>query len=188
MTAELRSAELTLCPWAEEHAGQLVAAAADPLVRQNTSMRVSDHAQALSWIAWQQEEWAAGERYAFAVLDTAGEVLLGHVVLKRPAKARARGSAEIGYWTAAHARGRAVAPRAVEAVTAWTLAGHAGPGVSRLELLHQVGNDASCRVAEKTGYLLESVMPAHPPTYPQDGHLHVRLAERQGWLATHSYG
>lgn len=75
-------------------------------------------------------------------------------------------SAEVGYWTAAHARGRTVAPRALRALTNWALTAFPGDGPKRLELLHQVDNTASCRVAQKCGYELITVLPAAPPAYP----------------------
>lgn len=84
------------------------------------------------------------------------------------------GSAEVGYWTAAPARGRGVAPLALRALGDWAFEAFAGDGLMRLELLHQVDNEASCRVAEKSGYGFAEVLPARPP-WPRDGHLHVRL-------------
>ena len=46
--------------------------------------------------------------------------------------------------------------------------------VSRFELIHTVGNDASCRVARKLGFELAQELPAYPPKFPEPGHLHVR--------------
>ncbi len=82
----------------------------------------------------------------------------------------------MGYWTAAWARGRGVAPRALEALTAWAFAAFAEEGLVRLELLHQVDNVASCKVAEKSGYAFAELLDALPPEFPLDGHLHVREA------------
>ncbi|GAB1510001.1 GNAT family N-acetyltransferase [Actinophytocola sp. KF-1] len=107
----------------------------------------------------QQKGWAANTRHSFAVLDDDG--LAGCVVLKR--------GREIGYWTAAHARGRDVASRAVRALATWAR----GEGASTLEIRHQVGNEASCRVAEKAGFPLRETLPATPP-WPLPGHVHVR--------------
>jgi RimJ/RimL family protein N-acetyltransferase len=101
--------------------------------------------------------------------------LVGHVVLKRPAPGSP--SAEVGYWTAAHARGRGVAPRALQALTDWAFTAFADDGLERLELLHQVDNTASCRVAQKCRYELSALLPAAPPDFPLDGHLHTRLRD-----------
>ena len=58
----------------------------------------------------------------------------------------------------------------------WALDAFRADGLECLELLHQVDNLASCRVAEKSGYQLDSVLPPAPPSYPLDGHLHIRRA------------
>lgn len=83
-------------------------------------------------------------------------------------------SAEVGYWTAAHARGRGVAPRALEALTGWAFSTLGADGLQRLELLHQVDNPASCRVAQKSRYDVDRILPAAPPAFPLDGHVHTR--------------
>lgn len=99
--------------------------------------------------------------------------LLGNVVLKE--LDLVTGTAETGYWTTAPARGRGVASRALAALTDWASTTFAEQGLERVELLHQIDNAASCRVAEKCGYPLGRVIPALPPAYPLDGHVHVRL-------------
>jgi len=65
---------------------------------------------------------------------------------------RPRASAQVGYWTVAAARGRAVAARAVDAACRWAFT--AIP-LDRVELCHAVENAASGRVAEKAGFRLE---------------------------------
>jgi RimJ/RimL family protein N-acetyltransferase len=100
----------------------------------------------------------------------AGSVVLKEVVSGKP-------SAEVGYWTAAHARGRGVAHRALEALTSWAFDTFGADGLDRLELLHQEDNLASCRVAQKGGYEFARVLSAAPPSFPLDGHLHIRHAD-----------
>ncbi|MFJ8107243.1 GNAT family N-acetyltransferase [Streptomyces sp. NPDC096132] len=169
---------LVLRPWRTSDAGALVEVFRDPVLRRWTSHRVSDEADGVRWVESQQEGWASGRRFCFAVLeerpgpDDAGR-LVGQVVLKEAAPGRP--GAEVGYWTAAHARGRGVAPRALRALTAWASDTFAPTGLTRLELLHQVDNAASCRVAEKTGYVLDGTLPAAPPAFPLDGHRHVHI-------------
>ncbi len=77
-------------------------------------------------------------------------------------------AAEVGYWTAAQARGRGVASRALEALTRWAFDTFEGDGLERLELLHQVDNLASCRVAQKSRYDFDTVLPAAPPSFPRE--------------------
>ncbi|MFJ5114316.1 GNAT family N-acetyltransferase [Streptomyces sp. NPDC088551] len=167
---------LVLRPWRMEDAAALVEVFRDPTLRRWTSSAVEDEAGAMRWVRAMEQSWAAGDRFGFAVLDTQpasprGQ-LAGHVVLKGASSGKP--SAEVGYWTAAHARGRGVASRAVEALTDWAFRALGADGLERLELLHQVDNPASCRVAHKSGYHLDTVLPAAPPSFPREGHLHIR--------------
>ncbi|MEU1512076.1 GNAT family N-acetyltransferase [Streptomyces sp. NPDC005811] len=189
---------LTLRPWRPTDAPALVEALRDPVLRRWTSHRVDDEAEAARWIAAQQEGWAAGTRFCFAVTEEGagpedagpedggrpGGPLVGQAVLKTAGPGAP--TAEVGYWTAAPARGRGVAPRALRALTDWACAAFAPAGLSRLELVHQVDNDASCRVAEKTGYVLDGILPAGPPAFPQEGHRHVRIVTERSRFVTPS--
>ena len=67
-----------------------------------------------------------------------------------------------------------LASQAVEMLTVWAFESFGPQGLQRIELLHQVDNLASCRVAQKSGYVLTRVLPADPPAFPADGHLHTR--------------
>ncbi|MEV6331876.1 GNAT family N-acetyltransferase [Streptomyces sp. NPDC051909] len=167
---------LVLRPWQSSDAPGLVEPARDADLRRWTSMAVDDAAGAADWVREQQRGWAAGTRFAFAVLEPeepgGAARMVGHAVLNGVAPGAS--SAEVGYWTAAHARGRGVAPRALRALTDWAFATFAGDGLTLLKLLHQEDNTASCSVARKAGYELDSVLPAAPPAYPRDGHVHVR--------------
>ncbi|MCX4686482.1 GNAT family N-acetyltransferase [Kitasatospora purpeofusca] len=167
---------LLLRPWRSEDAPELVEAYRDPVLRRWTTSALDDEADALHWVGTQQGAWAAGHRLAFAVLEARPDAepgpLLGNLVLKRVSPGGS--TAEVGYWTAAPARGRGVAPRALEALTDWAFDTLGPDGLQRLELLHQVDNTASCRVAEKSRYAFDRVLPATPPAFPLDGHLHTR--------------
>jgi RimJ/RimL family protein N-acetyltransferase len=87
--------------------------------------------------------------------------------------------ASVSYWVLPEHRGRGIAARAVQ-----TAARHAfgGIGLHRLQLQHALGNTASCRVAEKAGFALESVQRESCLLRGPDGpvfvdeHQHVRLA------------
>jgi len=61
----------------------------------------------LRWAPAQEQGWAAGDRFAFVVLETALDAapsrLEGNVVIVEVASGKR--SAEVGYWTAAPARG-----------------------------------------------------------------------------------
>ncbi|MEU1314947.1 GNAT family N-acetyltransferase [Streptomyces tibetensis] len=167
---------LALRPWCVDDVAALVDVFRDPALRRWTRSAVEDEGDALRWVRDQERGWAAGERFGFAVLQTHPDSprgqLVGHVVLKEVASGKP--SAEVGYWTAAHARGRSVAPRALEALTGWAFDVLGADALERLELLHQVDNPASCRVAHKSRYGLDRVLPAAPPSFPREGHLHIR--------------
>ncbi|MFJ3505581.1 GNAT family N-acetyltransferase [Streptomyces sp. NPDC090135] len=167
-TVVLRSTDLTLRPWEPGDASALAALADDEEVRRWTSHRVAGLQDAVRWIATQEAGWKSGKRLSFAILMT-GRVV-GHIVLKQSGS-EARG--EVGYWTGASARGLGVASRAVELLTTWAFDPRTEAGLSRLELIHNAGNPASCRVAQKAGYTLESVLPPRAP-HEAEGHLHAR--------------
>ncbi|WP_405605912.1 GNAT family N-acetyltransferase [Streptomyces sp. NBC_01410] len=170
---------LVLRPWCVEDIAALVEVCRDPALRHWTSSSVDNDADGARWVQAQQQSWAAGDRFGFAVLEaqlgSAHRQLVGNVVLKDVTTGEP--SAEVGYWTAAHARGRGVAPRALEVLTRWAFDTFGADGLERLELLHQVDNQASCRVAQKSRYEFDRVLPAAPPSYPLDGHLHIRRTD-----------
>lgn len=171
----LAAGPLLLRPWRAEDVPALLEAYDDPVMRQWVRLPVSTPEEAARWLESQDEGWRSGTRFSFAVIDTGrGGELVGNLALKRPDPDAER--AEVGYWTAARARGRGVAPRALEALTAWAFTSFADEGLVRLELLHQVDNVASCRVAEKAGYAFAELLSALPPEFPLEGHLHVRRA------------
>lgn len=169
---------LVLRPWRVADAAALVEEYRDPALRRWASSCPDSEDDAVRWVEAQEQGWVQGARFAFAVVETAPDCapprLAGNVVLKEVAAGRP--VAEVGYWTAARARGRGVAARALETLTAWSFDVFGAVGLERLELLHQLDNPASCRVAEKGGYRFDRLLPSAPPTYPLDGHLHVRHA------------
>ncbi|WP_370101026.1 GNAT family N-acetyltransferase [Streptacidiphilus sp. MAP12-20] len=77
----------------------------DPTLRRWTMRPVESAEDAAQWLDVQRQGWETGERLSFAVLEEGG--LVANVVLKRTGPDRAPG--EVGYWTAAPARGRGVA-------------------------------------------------------------------------------
>ncbi|MET8013052.1 GNAT family N-acetyltransferase [Streptomyces sp. NPDC005271] len=186
MTVALRveatptASALLLRPWTDDDLEPLVEVYRDPVLRHWSRLPVESVEGGALWLEAQQRGWESGQRLSFAVHEEqageqagAGEEgrLVAGVGVKRPDPGS--GSAEVGYWTAVHARGRGVAPRALEAVTVWAFETFAAEGLEYLELLHQVDNPASCRVAEKTRYRFDRVLPPEPP-FPRDGHRHIR--------------
>ncbi|MFB6870830.1 GNAT family N-acetyltransferase [Streptomyces sp. NPDC056323] len=172
-TGTLSAGPLLLRPWLAADLPALIEAYRDPAMRAMLRSQVTNAAEAEQWLRVRQEGWASGSYFSFAVVDRDrdGE-LVGNVALKYPAPAT--GSAEVGYWTAAPARGRGVAPLALGALGDWAFEAFAGDELTRLDLMHRLDNEASCRVAEKSGYGFVEVLPARPP-WPMDGHRHTRL-------------
>ena len=95
-------------------------------------------------------EWAQGKVASAAVVDAGTDELLGAVAIT-PGRDR---TGEVGYWTAPWARGRGVAVRATQLHTAWAVE---RMGLARVELLTDVQNHASQRVAQKAGFVREGV-------------------------------
>lgn len=171
---------LTLRRWSEEDIPALVRAHVDPDMRRWLLRHIDDEEQARAALASQRADWAAGTRFSFAVvadpdMDRNGNgngEPIGTISIRRLAKEP--NVAEIGYWTVAAARGKSVATRAAEAALAWAEVRWSDEPVERVNLIHTLGNNASCRVAIKLGFALAEELPAYPPKFPQPGHLHVR--------------
>lgn len=167
---------LTLRPWQPRDVPALVKAHADPDMRRWLLRHIDDEEQARAALEAQEQEWSERTRFVLAVTPTDDEDSdpIGSVSIRRIHKAP--DAAEVGYWTAAEARGRSVATRAVEAALTWAAEQWSADDapVSRFELIHTTGNDASCQVARKLGFELVQQLPAFPPKFPQPGHLHVR--------------
>jgi RimJ/RimL family protein N-acetyltransferase len=125
----------------------------DPEVLRNT--RVPEHPPPgfeATWVGRYEEGWRDGSRAGFAILSLDGEFLgmAGIVDLELTAD-----QGEIGYLVTEAARGRGVAGRALRLVTDWALD---ELGLLRVELLIDVDNAASIRVAERVGYQRDGVL------------------------------
>ncbi|MFF5180250.1 GNAT family N-acetyltransferase [Micromonospora sp. NPDC000316] len=171
MLIESTSSALVLRRWHPDDLDALLAAYRDPVLRHWTRVPVTSAAEGRQWLDRVDTDWNDGSRYTFAVIDADDGPPVANVVLKRTALYRP--GAEVGYWTAAWARGRGVAPRAVTMLSGWAF--DRFPELPHIDLMHQVDNVASCRVALKSGYLLQEVAPARPP-FPLEGHRHTLTA------------
>jgi RimJ/RimL family protein N-acetyltransferase len=183
--------ELCLRPWLLADMPDLLAATADeypiqglgshPDLASQFEQRWSgprDAAEAELWLAGQERGWAHGDWLTFAVTDASQGRPVGHVGLwnRDGGQVGSGQQAEIGYWVAAGARGRGIAPAAVRAVTSWAFGSFGAGRLPRIMLVHDLGNRASCRVAAKSGYPLDRLSPANPPLWFTDGHVHVAKA------------
>jgi RimJ/RimL family protein N-acetyltransferase len=173
---------LLLRPWIEQDIPAIVAAHRDPVMRQWLRRPVTTAQEAHRVIQARRADGRAGTGFSFAVLeadrDGAPGDLVGSVSIRLPGGAAAS-SGEVGYWVAAPARGRGIAPRALSAACEWAFRLPRNRPLGQLELIHAVGNQASCRVAETAGFALSSVLPPLLPDFPHDGHLHIRPAGKE---------
>jgi RimJ/RimL family protein N-acetyltransferase len=131
----------------------MLALADDPDVVRFTRVPAgADETFARGWIRRYQGGWQDGSRAGFAIRGRDAGFLgfAGFVELDLE-----HGEGEIGYMVTPSARGRGIAPRALELLTRW---GFDELGLIRLELRIDVENPASERVAERTGYLRDGVL------------------------------
>lgn len=181
---EIAAGPLSLRPWRRSDAEAMVAAWADPEIR-----RWARYGQTLPsvegmehWVSWNREQWRTGRRASFAI-EAADGSLAGSITLRDfglDANGEGGDTAEVGYWIVAGARGRNTAPNALTAVSTWAFAARdvGGLGVRRVELVHSVANSASCRVAQKAGFLHEGTLRGsfrYADGEWHDEHLHARL-------------
>ena len=144
----LSDGEISVRPFTRRDIPAIVAACADPEISRWTRVPWPyTREDAERFLAVAATEAAAGEGVALAVCDAADDRLLGTIGLMEVD--RQRGCAELGYWTAAPARGRGAAPRAVVLVRDWALA---ELGICELEILAHRDNVPSQRVAERAGF------------------------------------
>ena len=139
---------------AERDLDGIVAACQDPDIPRFTrvpSPYTPDHGR--TFLATAAAGWENGTDFVFAVVDPSTDAFLGACGVHH--RADRDGAGEIGYWIDPGVRGRGAATRAVVLVARW---GIAVVGYPRIELIADVDNHASIRVAERAGFHREGVM------------------------------
>ncbi|MFJ3823797.1 GNAT family N-acetyltransferase [Streptomyces nodosus] len=165
---------LVLRPWTFDDAPAVHAAFQDPVLQQWHARAADSEDEVRGWIEEWRTAWGEERVAQWAVADADTGRLLGRVALRQIVLAD--GTGEVAYWTVPAARGQGVAARATRALARWALD---EIGFHRLELLHALGNEASCRVAMRTGFPLEGTKRSallHPDGW-HDMHLHARVRE-----------
>ena len=138
-----------LAPLERAHLPAVVALTEDPEVQRFTRLPIG--AAAIDeWYARYEAGRLDGTREAF-VIDDGG--FAGIAVA--PRIDRLARTVELGYVIAAAARGRGLGTSALRELTRWAFA---RLDAQRLELLIDVANEPSRRVARRAGYQLEGVM------------------------------
>ena len=149
----LQDDEIRLEPLTQEHLPPMLALTEDPDVVRFTRVPAgADEAFVRGWIKRYEGGWDDGSRAGFAIRARDGGFLGFAAVVDLDLEHR---EGEIGYMVAPAARGRGVAPRAVELLTRW---GFDELDLIRLELRIDVQNPSSERVAERAGYQRAGVL------------------------------
>jgi RimJ/RimL family protein N-acetyltransferase len=127
----------------------LVAAFADDAIRRwVTRWRINDLADADRYVTQRAGEWADGQRCSWAVAEPTTGDLIGEIDLIRLTDDWS--TAEAGCWVAPDWRGHGIAVDALGAVLRF---GSGALGVRTVDYLHAMDNDASARVAAKSGFV-----------------------------------
>ena len=150
---ELRANGLVLRPWNMEDAPALVGACNDPEIERWLPVIPSPYSQtdAETYIEQSRASWERRDSFNFAILDAETSRLVGSVSM-RPTRFS---TGHIGYWVAREARGRGIAPEALRTLCRWAVE---TLGLKRLELLTDIDNRGSQRVAEKAGFQREGIL------------------------------
>ena len=137
----------------------ILRAVRDPLVVQYTRVPTPyAESEAHDFLRGSVEQgWAESSTAVFAVCDAADPgTLLGMIGLHDiDLTGDPGGVAEIGYWMSPDGRGRGLMSRAVRVLSTW---GVDELGLTRITWFAIVGNEASRRVAEANGYLVEGLL------------------------------
>jgi len=170
---EAPAAGARLRPWRPQDAPAVRAVYADESIQRWHVRVLESDDEAREVIAGWRDGWAEDREASWAVVDAADDgVLLGRMAVKT---FDPHGVGAVAYWTAPAARGRGVAPAALDAAAVWAF----GAGFRRLELVHSTANAPSCRVAEKAAFPAEGVLRQSVKHLDgwHDMHLHGRVAD-----------
>ena len=108
--------------------------------------------EAEPWLRERREAWASKREFEFAILDTDTRALLGGVGLNHLHPVDR--FANLGYWVRSSRTGKGVATAAVRLIARFAFE---QTNLARLEIVINVDNRASQRVAEKAGAHREGV-------------------------------
>ena len=163
-----------LRPWQPTDAVAVFLACQDPRIARFVPIpQPYTMAVAEGYVAFAAAATASGPDAHLAITDAADGEVLGAISRHGGDGHRAA----FGYWLAPGARGRGVATRAMHLLIDWTLA---TTDVVRLELYTDPDNDASGRVALRSGFELEGVRRAWDigrDGRPIDSVFYVRVRE-----------
>lgn len=149
----LHTNEFELRAFVTEDVEAIMAAGGDPQITDHTFMpRDPDKAQARAWIQRAGASWDRGAcRLAISAADDPARRCVGQagVLLQE-----VPGNAEAVYWLLEEARGRRWGAQALDLLTRWAFE---DLGIERMEVLIDIGNEASKRTAESAGFTCEGI-------------------------------
>lgn len=175
---ELRGDGLLLRPWdpaSDADAEAMLTGVTDPEFKlwNNPAKPIEDLAGAREALRNRARQWDEGVAGSYCVTDEVTGRILGSISLISVYWPNRNGT--IGYWVLPDARGKRVATRSLGLLADWAF----GLGVHRLALDHVVANEASCRVAERCGFVGEGILRGShlnaDGTF-SNAHMHARLA------------
>jgi RimJ/RimL family protein N-acetyltransferase len=148
---------VALRPWTLDDVPAIAAACADPVIvhwihQLPSPYRESD---AREYVLSTEAAWREGLGAFFAVVECSEAAVVGSIAVHVLDAELA--NVEVGYWTAAPARGRGLTTRALRLLSGWALR---EAGAERVQLRADILNAASIRVAEKAGFTREGTLRA----------------------------
>jgi len=149
----LYGAQVNVRPWRESEA-QLYVAGRDDLIYRWTSERRDLTAEAAAAAIRAAADETDG--IGFAIVDAVTDAPVGNL----PVRFREGGTAVVGYWVMASARGRGVASEAVQILSEWILGNEMA---SSVELEIDATNEASRAVAARCGFVECGTRRTDPP-------------------------
>lgn len=152
----LSDGTILLRPWTEQDLPAVERASNDPYIVATTSVPFPyAHAAGREWLErqWQRQYEAEEKGLPFCIADSQTDEALGFIGLWL--RNLSLGRVHFGYWVVPQARGRRVASSALRLLSGWTLK---NLDVVRLELVVELWNVASQRVAERAGFMREGVL------------------------------
>jgi RimJ/RimL family protein N-acetyltransferase len=146
---------VTLRPWTFHDVPAIAAACDDAEIARWIHEIPSPYREpdAREYVLATKSAWRDGSAAFFAVIECKTGAPAGSIAMH--VLDRELATVEVGYWTAAPARGRGLTTRALRLLSAWALA---GCGAARVQLRADVLNGASLRVAEKAGFTREGTL------------------------------
>jgi ribosomal-protein-alanine N-acetyltransferase len=150
----LTDGTILLRPWTVHDLSAVEQAGDDPYIPATTTVPAAYmDAEGHQWIERQWQQVTSGTGLPFCVADGQTDSPLGFIGVWLDH--RSQGIARFGYWILPSARGRGIASAALRLLSTWAIEEMAVP---RLELIVELWNVASQRVAEQAGFIQEGVL------------------------------